>query len=252
MFKQKFKATLIHFGLSLLFAGLSIGSIIFFFFPTLFINITDFREVASIVILVDLVLGPLLTFIVFKPNKKSLRFDLTVIATIQICAFIYGAYTLYQIHPVYITFNVDRFTLVSAIDAHPEKAQYEEYRISKLSSGKMAYSQFPDDPEKRNEILFNQLEGGGDIEQQVELYKPYKENIDQIISKSLDPDLIFQNQNERNIAEDFLSKHQSNLNNLVFIPINSPTKSAIIVLDKETAKAVTTIPIDPWTLSKVD
>ncbi len=149
MFKNKLKASLIHFGLSILLVGLSMGSIIFFFFPSLFISVSDFKEVASIIIAVDLILGPLLTFVVFQPKKKSLKFDLAVIAVIQLSALIYGAYALYQIHPVYITFNIDRFTLISARDAEPEKAQHNEYKVSKLSAGKMAFAKMPEDINKK-------------------------------------------------------------------------------------------------------
>ncbi len=96
MFKSKLKAALIHLGLSILLVGLSIGSIIFFFFPTLFIGISDFKEVASIIISVDLILGPLLTFVVFQPQKKTLKFDLSVIAAVQMSALVYGAFALYR------------------------------------------------------------------------------------------------------------------------------------------------------------
>ena len=84
----------------------------------------------------------------FQPNKKSLKFDLSVIAAIQLSALIYGAYALYQVHPVYITFNVDRFTLVSARDAEPEKAKYDEYKVSKFTTGNLAFAKMPDDPRK--------------------------------------------------------------------------------------------------------
>ena len=121
MFKTKLKASLIHLGLSILLVGLVIGSILFFFFPQLLIGITDFKEVATLIITIDLILGPLLTFVVFQPKKKSLTFDLSVIAAIQLTALIYGSYALYQVHPVFVTFNIDRFTLVNARDAQPEK-----------------------------------------------------------------------------------------------------------------------------------
>ena len=145
MFKHKLKALLIHLGLSILLVGLVIGSLLFFFFPQLFIGVSNFKEVATLIISIDLILGPLLTFVVFQPKKKTLKFDLSVIAAIQISALAYGAYALYEVHPVYVTFNIDRFTIVSAKDAKPEKAQHDEYRISKLNAGKLAFAKMPDE-----------------------------------------------------------------------------------------------------------
>jgi len=137
MFKDKLKASGIHLLLSILLVSLIIGSTLFFLFPSLFIAVTDFKEVASIIISVDLVLGPLLTFVVFNPQKrkKLLYLDFAVIGAIQLSALLYGAYSLFQIHPVYVTFNVDRFTIVTAKDAEPEKAKNPEYKISKFDAG---------------------------------------------------------------------------------------------------------------------
>ena len=51
---------------------------------------------------IDLILGPLLTFLIFNP-LKSLRekiFDLSCVALVQLLALVYGFYTIYQQRPV--------------------------------------------------------------------------------------------------------------------------------------------------------
>lgn len=250
MIKNKLKASMIHLGLSLLLVGLVIGSILFFFFPQLFIGISDFKEIATILVTVDLILGPILTFVVFQPNKKSLKFDLSTIAAIQIAALVYGAYSLFQVHPVYITFNVDRFTIISAKDAEPEKAKYDEFNVSKFTTAKFAFAKMPEDIEKQNEVTLTAAMGGGDLDQRVEYYEPYENHIDQILAKSLERELIIGAADSDKNIYSFLDKHETELNNYVFLPINSAKKEAIIVLDKMTAKPVTTINTDPWKLSK--
>ena len=203
MFKHKLKALLIHLGLSILLVGLVIGSLLFFFFPQLFIGVSNFKEVATLIISIDLILGPLLTFVVFQPKKKTLKFDLSVIAAIQISALAYGAYALYEVHPLYVTFNIDRFTIVSAKDAKPEKAQYDEYRISKLNAGKLAFAKMPDEVEKRNELLFSVTMGGKDLDARTEYYEPYENHIDQVLARSLDPKLIFADEDSKKRAKNF-------------------------------------------------
>lgn len=54
----------------------------------------------KIVVLVDLVLGPVLTFIVFKKGKQKLLFDLSVIFAIQIACLLYGANLIVNERPV--------------------------------------------------------------------------------------------------------------------------------------------------------
>lgn len=250
MIKEKLKASIIHLLISILLVGLIIGSILFFFFPKLFINISDFKEVASIIITVDLILGPLLTFVVFQPKKKTLKFDLSVIASIQIVALLYGAFALYQVHPVYVTFNIDRFTLVSARDAEPEKAKYNEYNISKLGSAKLAFAKMPDETEKRNDVLLTAALGGDDLESREEYYEPYENHIDQVLAKAIDNETIVESAQTDKKLKNFISKHKDKINDLAFLPLNTQKKDAIIVLDKKTALPVATINTDPWKLSK--
>lgn len=250
MFKNKIKASLIHFLISILLVGLVIGSVIFFFFPQHFIHVSNFKEVAIIIITVDLILGPLLTFVVFKPNKKSLKFDLSVIAAIQISALTYGVYALYQVHPVFVTFNVDRFTIVSARDAEPEKSKYDEYRVSKLSAGKLAYVKLPKAPEERLAITIEAARGGEDIDRREEYYKPFKDNFEQILSRSLDPKIIFSNERTKQKAAKFLSNNVDKLDSYAFFPLNSDNKEAVIVLDRQTSKPIATLDIDPWKISE--
>lgn len=250
MFKHKLKASLIHLVLSAILIALVTGSMLFFLFPTLFIGITDFKEIALLIISVDLILGPLLTFVVFQPKKKTLTFDLSIIAAIQLSALIYGVYALYQIHPVYITFNVDRFTLVTAKDAEPEKAKFKEYNVSKLDTAKLAFVKMPVDIEKRNEIAMTAAFGGGDLESWIEYYEPYKDNINHILARSLDPKIIFSQDNAKNKLTAFQKKFSNPLDTYAFLPLNSNTKNMVIVLDRESAEAVTTLDIDPWIISK--
>lgn len=246
MLKHKIKASLIHLGLSILLVGIVIGSLLFFFFPQLFIGISDFKEVASLIITIDLILGPLLTFVVFQPKKNSLKFDLSVIAAIQITALAYGAFALFQIHPVYVAFNIDRFTLVSAKDAEPRKETNKKLGTSKFSTGKMVFAKMPVDAEKRNELLFSNQ----DLEQREEYYEPITNNISTILAKSIDSEIIFNSDEAKIIASDFLAKHHNSLDDFMYLPLNSLTKDAIIVLDKKTAQPIATLNIDPWKLSK--
>ncbi len=250
MFKNKLKASLIHLLLSAILITLVIGSTLFFFFPKLFIGVTDFKEVATLIISIDLILGPLLTFVVFKPKKKSLKFDLAVIGAIQLSALIYGTYALYQVHPVYITFNIDRFTIVNAKDAEPEKAINNEFNISKFSVAKIAYAKMPDDPKKQNEVTLRAAYGGEDLEKREEYYESYKEYFDKILDKSLDTKQILSNKTSKKIISTFQKKYGEDLDKFAFLPLNSDTKDMIIVLDKESSEPITTLDIDPWELSK--
>ena len=52
-----------------------------------------------ILVAVDVTLGPLITLVIFKAGKKGLKFDLAVIASLQLAALVYGMHTVYVARP---------------------------------------------------------------------------------------------------------------------------------------------------------
>ena len=88
---------------------------------------------------VDVVIGPLITLIIFDPKKKSLRFDLAVIAVLQLGALLYGCSVMFNARPVYNVFVVDRFEVVAAnaIDEESREKAAPEFRSLPLTGPKV-------------------------------------------------------------------------------------------------------------------
>lgn len=247
MIYSKFKVAGLHFLLSLVIISLILGAIIYFWFPDAMMKVSNFKEISILIISIDIVLGPLLTFIVFKPKKKSLKFDLSTIALIQISALVFGVYNLYQAHPVYIAFNVDRFTLVSAVNAKPERAKLKEFNISKLSSPKIVVSKLPENIDEKNSLILSSLEkGDSDFELRSEYYHTFEDNIDDILAKSLDPDIVFKKPEKQKKLNSFIQKHGKSKEHYAYLPLEGDLKDVIWVLDKKTAEPIDIIPVNPW------
>ena len=250
MFNLKLKAFLIHLALSAVIISALVSLVIIFWFPSPFLGVTDFKDIALILIIIDLVLGPILTFVVFNPNKKSLKFDLSVIATIQIMALSYGLYMLYLTHPVYITYYENSFNMITAKQAKPERAKHSDLKISKLSSPIFAYLDI-NDTKTKDQIFNEMIDGDVDIEARADYYKPYKNHLDIVLANSLDTDKIFSENTGDSATMSFL-KENKNIDDFAFLPLVSSSRNAIIVLDKVTGDAVTTIKTNPWKYVKND
>jgi hypothetical protein len=77
---SRYEACFYHFLISLLvFAGLAY-LILYQWYPGFFYAIDGGWEGMRIIVGVDLILGPILTLVVFKAGKPGLRFDLTMVA----------------------------------------------------------------------------------------------------------------------------------------------------------------------------
>ncbi len=118
----RLKASGVHLALSLAIAGLAAVLVFFIWYPYPYRDISGGRELFMLVVVVDVVIGPLMTLAVFNLNKprKELRRDLAVIAVLQLAALGYGLSTVAVARPVHLVFEIDRFRVVHAIDIEPE------------------------------------------------------------------------------------------------------------------------------------
>lgn len=83
---SRFKAFSIHFAISFAIFLILLYFILFQWYPQPLFSTDGGWRIIRIIVGVDLVLGPLLTLIVFKAGKPGLKFDLTIIAFLQITA----------------------------------------------------------------------------------------------------------------------------------------------------------------------
>jgi hypothetical protein len=95
------RASALHLLLSAMVVGLLASSMWLVWYRPPYFFIDGGWHVLRILVAVDVVLGPLLTFIVFNRAKPELRRDLAIIVVIQLCAFFYGAGTLYAHRPAF-------------------------------------------------------------------------------------------------------------------------------------------------------
>ncbi len=86
----RLRAFLVHLSLSAAIVGCSFAIVFFVWYPQPYFEVVGAWYLIRILFIVDVVLGPLLTFIVFKAGKPGLRFDLTVIALVQVAALAMG------------------------------------------------------------------------------------------------------------------------------------------------------------------
>ena len=112
----RWQAFAIHFTLSVLVFGALVAIMVFFWFPGELFLIDGGWQGLKLVAIIDLVLGPALTLILWSPKKPSLFFDMFVVAIFQISALAYGFMTTYEQRTVAIVFTESTFVSVSNAD----------------------------------------------------------------------------------------------------------------------------------------
>jgi hypothetical protein len=118
---SRLRASAIHLLLSCGIAALAAALVFGLWYPGAYRALSGGQSLFWLIVSVDIVLGPLLTLVVFnlkKPRAELVR-DLAIIAALQLGALGYGLLTMYQARPVHLVFEVDRLRVVSAADIDP-------------------------------------------------------------------------------------------------------------------------------------
>jgi hypothetical protein len=121
--RSRLLAAAIHLTLSLAVAAAAAGLVFGIWYPYPYREISGGSHLFLIVVAVDVIMGPLLTLVVFNRNKPpaELRRDLTVIGVLQVAALAYGLWTVAVARPVHLVFEIDRFRVVHAMEIPEEE-----------------------------------------------------------------------------------------------------------------------------------
>jgi hypothetical protein len=246
MIKHKLKAALIHLSISALVVGCFLAFALTVWYPEPFFSISGLTSILLILVTVDVILGPLLTLVVFKPLKSTLKFDLAVIAMVQIAALTYGIHTIYAAHPLYVAYAGDRFTPINANEVSPDKAKYDELKKSKLTGPTIVYVQKPTDPAEMSRVTMEVLSGKPDLDARPEYYEPFEKFTQQVLAHGLKPEILLTKPEYKQKLEQFLKEYGKTANDYAFLPLSGKEDDVLWAWSRETGKPVGTLAINPW------
>ncbi len=118
----RLRAAAIHLSISLGVAALAAGVVFGLWYPYPYSEISGGRELFLLLVTVDVILGPLITLVIFNRAKprSELRRDLALVGLLQLTALFYGLWTVAVARPVHLVFELDRYRVVHAVDVPEE------------------------------------------------------------------------------------------------------------------------------------
>jgi hypothetical protein len=130
---------------------------------------------------VDLVIGPLLTFVIASARKprRTLARDIAAIALIQLSALVYGTVMLWNGRPLYYAFSEDVLQVVQAYDLEPaELALARQRKVALMphwySLPRWIWAPLPENPQEQERIVNSAIAGGSDVIAMPRYYQPWE------------------------------------------------------------------------------
>ncbi len=147
-------------------------------------RLADVVHVVLVMVGVDVVVGPLLTFVIArstKPRRELMR-DIAMIVTVQLVALVYGTVSLWDGRPLYYAFSENVLQLVQAYDIDAQETALARRQKAELaphwySLPRWVWAPLPQDPEERRKIVGSAVGGGDDVISMPRYFKPWDQGL---------------------------------------------------------------------------
>ena len=241
---KRIKFFLSHLIISISLALLVIGLVFFIWYPSPLATAVGVTHIFLMLLVIDVILGPLLGLLVYKEGKKTLKFDLSVIILIQIAALCYGVFSIEQGRPAWLVYNVDRFELVrknELVDTNIQQAQ-SQFQQPSWFKPKYVATKFAKDIQQRNDEMFAEVFSGISIAQRPERYVELTEAKTQIQQRAL-PLAELEQYNPKTDVEKTLAKYPKAD---AWLPLKANAVDMVVLVNKESASIIKIVDLRPW------
>ena len=248
--KEKLRASGVHLCISLVIAALAAWLVFGLWFPYPYGELAGGRRLFLLLLGVDVVLGPLLTFVVFNPRKRLREkvLDFTVIGLLQLGALGYGLWTVSQARPVHLVYEYSRLAVVTAAQLPDEQLQKASAELRALPwTGPTLLSLRPLQGAKEQFDSTMLATSGVPQAAQPELWQPY-DAARAAILETARPLAGLKTKYPAEIAliDSAIAKTGKPADRLLYMPVLSRDTAWSVLIDAETARPVGFVPLDPY------
>jgi len=233
----KLKAFGVHLSIStVVFAGI-IAACMMLWYPPPYFWIDGGIQVTRIAALVDIILGPLLTLVVFRPGKRSLKRDLAVIGAVQIAFLAWGVAVLEREKPLlsaFVGYPTERFFPIPKQYLSDSKRPIEELLALSAERPALAAIRMPADRTQARELVRTQLQGLPSVFRQAERYERLEgTHLEEMfkVARSKERIAMIWPEAVAN-TERFAAARGKTFDDFVFIPVHGRFQSALLAFER--------------------
>jgi hypothetical protein len=245
---NRWQAAPIHLAISAVVAVSVFAAMLLLWYPKPYFYAAGGKTLLMLLIGVDIVIGPLLTLIVFDPRKKHLVYDLAIIALLQAAALVYGAIIMFDARPVYVAFAGDRFELVEANAIDPEEAAKAnaDFRKLPLTGPQVVGTRLPLEPKERERLGFASLTGLS-IGVFPQHYVPYAAVSRDAVARAKPlAGLRAQHSDRAAEIDGWIAASGRPEASMRYLPLQARHGDMSVIIDAASGEVRGVLPIDPW------
>ena len=241
---SRFKAFSIHFAISFVIFLILLYLILIQWYPQPLFSTDGGLRVTYIIAGVHLVIGPLLTLIVFKSGKSGLKFDLVMIVLVQTLAGTWGVWNAYNERPAALIYTLDFFTPVPAYQLAEQGMTKKKLKQFGNEWPVVIYIDVP--KEKLSEVLSESIQSGKPLYLQTQYYSQFnKEQAKVLKESSMNIEKYVEDKPELKKLYQHSLLTGSARTNISYLALHSREKWVTAIFNLDSMRIIDTIDIDP-------
>lgn len=244
------RASAIHLAFSAILAAICAALVFLLWYPAPYGAMSGVSGVFLMMLGVDVVLGPLVTWVVFNPAKPraELLRDLAVVVLVQLAALSYGMWTVFAGRPVHAVFEYDRIRMVHANEIPEEFLRQVPPGIEAFpltGPTLLALRPFKNNGEQMSAV-FAAL-NGVQMSARPELWMPYSHAVPEILKAAKPLGALTAAKPAFAVPlQEALRAHHRTADNTVYLPLASRAGFGTALLDATTGEPVALLPLDSF------
>lgn len=246
---SRWRASAIHLSFSVFVALVVTALILLVWYPGLYYRASGADHLFFVLMSVDVVVGPILTLILYRHGKPGLMFDLSTILILQLGALLYGISVIVGSRPVFLVAAIDRFVVVAANQIDPKDmpdAPGNPYRALSFTGPQLVGFALPDNLSERDAVLFDELSGKR-AEARPKLYRPYAEVTTDLLARAHPVSVLLgRPEPTASAARAWVSQSGRAPDDLRWLPLQARKMDLVMFIDPKTAEPLGMLEVDPW------
>jgi hypothetical protein len=248
--RSRARASATHFVFSVILAAACAALVYLLWYPNPLGSMSGVSDLFLLVLAVDVVLGPLVTLVVFntrKPRAELVR-DLAVVVLVQLGALGFGMWTVFAGRPVHGVFEYDRIRVVHANEIPEEfmgRIPPGMHAFPLTGPTLLALRPFKDNSEQTSATIAALY--GTHLSVRPELWMDYDKATPEIL-KAAKPVAALMAAHPAFAAplQQTLADHHRSMDNTVYLPLASRAGFGTALLDAATAQPAAFLPLDSF------
>jgi hypothetical protein len=244
---SRYKAFAIHLGISLAIFLVLLALIVFVWYPQPYFAADGGWQGIRLIAGVDLVLGPLLTLIVYKAGKRGLRFDLALIGLAQASALAVGIHLVHDQRTAMVVYADGAFYSLNSDQIHDAGERASALQRAAVRAPAYAYVQLPEDKKAALDVKMRIFKDARPLYLRGELYEPLDARaLPAVIARGADVQALTQARTEEQVVlARFLAEQKQAAEAFVFVPLYCRYRDTLLVLNKRDGRIVDALDIQP-------